>query len=133
MAYGNLASSQIILQETPTVLYTAGSNAVVDLIVSNFSKLPVPVSVSLGSVNPANPQDYLCSHLVLAPSIRPEGSILHLRKLVMGSGDMLIVTMHKVEDQRDYYDATTTPPTWAINAKVLGIDGTDLTTARYSY
>lgn len=133
MAYGNLASTQIILQETPTVLYTAGSDAVIDLILSNFSKLPVPVSVSLGSVNPANPQDYICSHLVLAPSIRPEGSILHLRKLVLSSGDMLIVTMHTVEDQRDYYNTTVNPPTWAVNAKVLGIDGSDLTTARYSY
>lgn len=129
MAYGNLASAQIILQETPTVLYTAGSDAVVDLIISNYSKLPVPISVSLGSTNPAAPADYLCSHLVLAPSIRPEGAIFDLHKLLLSSGDMIIVTMHKVEDQRDMYDTLT----WAINAKVLGVDGTDLTTVRYTY
>lgn len=129
MAYGKLASAQIILQETPTILYTAGSDAVADLIISNYSKFPVPISVSLGSANPAAPADYLCSHLVLAPSIRPEGAIFDLRKLLLSSGDMIIVTMHKIEDQRDMYDTLT----WAINAKVLGVDGTDLTTVRYTY
>ena len=129
MAYGKLASTQITLPEIPTVLYTAGSNAVVNLIISNYSKMPVPISVSLGSVNPALPEDYLCSHLVLAPSIRPDGAIFDLPKLLMSSGDMLIVTLHKIEDQRDMYDTLT----WAINARVLGVDGSDLTTARYTY
>lgn len=130
MAFGLLNKIQITGFKTPTIVYTAPTGgAVVDLIISNNIGIPVGVNVAVAPADPAVPEDYIAVNKALAPNLAVVGSTYDFRKLVMSAGEMIIVTMIAPEDADALYDN----PAFAINVRVQGADGTELTTARYSY
>lgn len=129
MAYGTLNKLQISAFNVPTVVYTAPAEAVVDLFIANTVGIPVFVNVAIAAAAIPTDDEYIVVHKVVAPNIAAYGSTIRLEKLVLNTGENLVVTLLEPEDEKDYHDGVI----FTINTRVQGIDGTDLTTARYSY
>ena len=130
MAFGKLASVQLTQFNTPSVIYTAPTGgAVVSVLISNTQGIPLFFNISAGANNPPFPVDYIAVHRIALPNISGQAVPFAIEKLVLSAGEMIIISMYPPEEYGDYLDTNT----FSLNVRVSGADGTDLTTARYSY
>lgn len=129
MAFGKLAVAQITTLYTPIVVYTAPSNAVIQLHISNPQGIPMFFSLSIGTNNPALGSDFIAQKKVLLPNIHKDSAPFNSGKIALSTGEIVIVTLYPPDNSQDYYD----PTAFAMNVRVSGVDGTDLTAARYSF
>lgn len=116
MAFGKLAS-MALPADALTVVYTAPSNAVVGIIINNTNNFPVVFGISIGTNATPALADYILVNSVLGPCVNPISSKHVIEKIPMSAGEMIQVL-------------TDTP---GVVIRVQGADGTDITTAKYSY
>lgn len=116
MSFGKLASA-ILVPDVLTAVYTAPSDAVVGIIITNTNNVPAAFGISIGPNATPQLQDYIEVNSVLGPSINPTTSKYRLEKVPMTAGEIINIMVD-------------TP---GVVVRIHGADGIDLTTAKYSY
>ena len=114
--FGKLAS-ETIPQSVPTVVYTAPSDAVITILLSNTDMYPTGYSIAITAAAAPAISDYIKYNAVLGPAQNPNTSSIQTEKIALSPGEKIIIT-------------TDSP---FVNARISGVDGVDLTTARYSF
>ncbi len=116
MSFGKLASA-ILIQDVLTAVYTAPSEAVVGIIITNTNNVPAAFGLSIGPNATPQLQDYIEVNSVLGPSINPITSKYRIEKIPMTAGEIINIMVD-------------TP---GVVVRIHGVDGTDLTAVRYTY
>ena len=114
--FGKLASASIA-PNTPTVIYTAPSEAVVTILLSNGDLYPTGYSIAIYAGTTPLPQDYIKYNAVLGPANNPNNSSMQTEKIALTTGEKIVITT-----DGQY-----------ITARISGVDGIDITTARYTF
>ncbi len=124
--FGTLVNGEVapsdMLAPGMTIVYNAPSDAVVTISLNNPTYSPAAFNLAIsatasGVASGAAPAaDYISKNAVLGPCQNPANSRYSTEKIPLASGQAISI-------QSDT----------AINYRVSGVDGADLTTAKYSF